>query len=73
MNVAPRRGCATGYRGVSLRNGGHGYVAEIVLGNRRIYLGFFHTPEEAARSYDAKARELFGEYARPNFPDGNLS
>jgi hypothetical protein len=32
------------------------------------YLGFFFTAEEAARAYDAKAREVFGEFARLNFP-----
>jgi hypothetical protein len=31
-------------------------------------LGYFATEEEAARAYDAKARELYGEHARLNFP-----
>ena len=33
-------------------------------------LGTFHDEIATAQAYDEAARELFGEHARPNFPDG---
>ncbi len=34
----------------------------------KIYLGRFAREEDAAMAYDEKARELYGEFARTNFP-----
>lgn len=36
------------------------------------HLGFFKTQEEAARAYDAMAKEHHGEFARFNFPDESI-
>lgn len=43
------------------------YKAQIMKDGTSYYLGYFSTGEEAARAYDAKARELYGEHARTNF------
>lgn len=45
------------------------WVAQIQAGRgRRCHLGSFAEEADAARAYDAAAREVFGEYARVNFP-----
>lgn len=67
-NVNRRLRSSTGFRGVSTRK--DKYVAAISLGKTRIRLGYdFETAEDAARAYDAAARELHGEFAVLNFPE----
>lgn len=46
---------------------GPGWTAMIVIDGRRKYLGQFKTPDEAARAYDAAARETRGEWAQLNW------
>jgi hypothetical protein len=57
----------SGYKGVSWHKRGKRWEACICPKSRTIHLGLFDSPEEAARAYDAKARELFGEFAWTNF------
>ncbi len=56
----------SGYKGVFLDRGR--WRACIDEHGRRHYLGYFATAEEAARAYDAAAREGHGEFANLNFP-----
>lgn len=56
----------TGWKGVYKH--GSGWISQINFSGKRIHIGTFYTPEEAARAYDAKAMELFREFARLNFP-----
>jgi hypothetical protein len=59
----------TGYRGVCYEKRRNLYIASISIDRRRISLGYFPDPINAARAYDQSAREHHGEYASLNFPD----
>lgn len=58
----------SGYRGVSLDKAlkSPQWRARIKYRQKEYWLGYFPTKEAAARAYNAKAKELFGEFARLN-------
>ena len=60
------------YRGVYLRKAKAcatpRWVAQITYKRKTLSLGCYTTEEEAARAYDAKARDLKGDAAKLNFP-----
>lgn len=66
---SPPRGKASRFKGVGWDKRHNKWVAGIRYYGRNIYLGLFQDEAEAARAYDRKAHELFGEYAYLNFPD----
>lgn len=60
----------SGYKGVYPFKGGgtKPWRACIGFNYRFIHIGLFREKEEAAKAYDRKAIELFGEFAHLNFP-----
>lgn len=67
INQAAPRTNTSGYKGVNLFRNGR-WRATIGHQRKQIHLGYFDTAEEAAHAYDAAALELYGQFARPNFP-----
>jgi hypothetical protein len=55
------------YKGVSWSKRNK-WASVISLNLKRIHIGYFDDEIEAAKAYDKKAKELFGEFAYLNFP-----
>lgn len=68
-NRGRRTTSVSGYKGVSWHKASARWQASIGVGDRRWkHLGYFSDSADAARAYDAAAINIFGPYARPNFP-----
>ena len=67
-NTKLRENTEVPFKGVSLRKDktAKRYRANLVMDGRKFELGSYLTAEEAARAYDDKAKEMFGQYARTN-------
>lgn len=59
---------SSGFKGVHWHVTDKLFIARIQKDGRRIYLGHFKDPSEAARAYDRAAAEHHGAFARLNFP-----
>jgi AP2 domain/HNH endonuclease len=66
-NRGKTRKNTSGFKGVSWRKADRRWTASIRLRGQDYYLGHFPTPLHAALAYDKAARELHGEFAKPNF------
>lgn len=58
----------SGFKGVTWAKKQKKWRAQIRFDQINRHIGYFDSKSEAAKAYDAKARELFGEFARLNFP-----
>ena len=76
QNAANKRGvrCSSSYKGVIPNpdkrcKRSERWRAQIQHNRKHILIGYFASQVEAAEAYDAKAKELFGEFARINFEE----
>ena len=62
------RNNTSGFKGVGLHKKSGLWQARLWIDGHLQYFGLHATPEEAARAYDAAALQIFGKFARLNFP-----
>jgi hypothetical protein len=67
-NRGKRRINTSGFKGVSWRQSQARYRGRVVANGIEYHCGNHKSPEAAARAVDMKAIELFGEFAKLNFP-----
>ena len=66
-NQRPQKNKTSKFKGVSWHKKAKKWKAQIKKGGRYMYLGCFDNEIEAAKTYDRKAKELFGKFALLNF------
>jgi len=71
QNRRPQKGTSI-YKGVYWHRHNAKWHAHIKVEGRSIHLSSFDSEIEAARAYDAAARNHFGEFARLNFRIGDI-
>ena len=52
----------SGYKGVYLCKSSNKWIARITVNGKKIHLGYFNTALEASETYEARAKEEFGEF-----------
>jgi hypothetical protein len=62
------RGTSSQFKGVTWQKKKGKWRTQIMYEKKLINLGYFLDEIEAAKAYDKKAKELFGEFAKFNFP-----
>ncbi len=70
MGTVSGRKYTSRFKGVSWDSSRERWKAQITSGEVHRHLGRFRDELAAAEAYDEAARELFGEHARLNFPEG---
>lgn len=66
-NQRPYSNNKSGFKGVVWNKPTKKWQARIGVNGKKISLGYYDSPEDAARAYDKAAREYHGEFAYTNF------
>lgn len=66
-NRTIKEGYTSKYKGVCWAKNRNKWISYIGYENKLRYIGYFTDEIDAAKAYDSKARELFGEFAHTNF------
>jgi hypothetical protein len=73
-NQGVRSDSASGYKGVYWHSGDQKWNVYISIGNKKkVFLGGYNNPSDAAVAYDIGAITYFGEFAYTNFPRENYA
>lgn len=56
------------YKGIS-QHSNRSFRASLKFNQKQVHIGYFDTEEQAAKAYDKKAKQLFGEFALLNFKE----
>ena len=67
-NSRAQKGKSSAFKGVSFHKEYRKWRGRITHLGKDLHLGFFRSQVRAAKAYDDRAKELFGEFARLNFP-----
>ncbi len=68
-NKIKQPGVSSVYKGVCYCKAARRWRAQVDCDGKQHRLGYFDDEVEAARAYDYRAVQVFGECARPNFPE----
>jgi hypothetical protein len=68
-NQRKRKSTLSKYKGLGKGRGRKKWQVQIMVNKKRVTAGFFTDEIEAAKAYDAAARQYYGEFAATNFED----
>jgi Icc-related predicted phosphoesterase len=69
INRKKQKNNKSGFKGVYWQKDHNKWCSRINCIDKTHFIGYFNDPIEAAKAYDKKAIEFFGEFAKLNFPN----
>lgn len=66
MNRGVPKSNTTGYKGITWREDRGKFQARVQVNGKKINLGVYATPEDAALAYDCAVIQIYGDFAQTN-------